>query len=192
MQNKNVHSDQRYVDGLAQNDTAIINAIYKNFVPKVIGYIRKNSGSEAQAQDLIQEVLMVIYDQAHQQDLKLTCPFDAYFFLLCKRKWFNQLKKKRLQKVTINEEIVSEHKEADQFAFETAIFEEKQSLFNDMFKKLGKACQDLLKVVFELDDMKKTAEKLDISYAYARKKKSLCIGQLTELIQASPKYEQLK
>ena len=102
------------------------------------------------------------------------------------------MKKKRLQKVTINEEIVSEHKEADQFAFETTIFEEKQSLFNDMFKKLGKACQDLLKVVFELDDMKKTAEKLDISYAYARKKKSLCIGQLTELIQASPKYEQLK
>src|SRR5690606_40520873 len=56
-------------------------------------YVCKNSGDETAARDIIQETLITIYDQAKTKGLKLTCPFDAYFFLICKRKWLNTLKK---------------------------------------------------------------------------------------------------
>lgn len=186
------HADQKYIDGLRENNSFIIREIYEKFAPKVIHFICQNNGDEAKAKDVIQEVLLVIYDQACIKDLKLTCPFDAYFFLLCKRRWYNKLKKKKLDTVTIKEEIVSEHEGANHLEFETSLFEDQQELFKSMFGKLGKACQDLLKKSFEIDSMKKVAEQLDISYAYARKKKSLCIGQLTEMIQKSPRYKNLK
>ncbi|MCK8522534.1 sigma-70 family RNA polymerase sigma factor [Aquimarina sp. D1M17] len=192
MGNTKPHADQKYIDALLQNDTAILTEIYQKFAPKVIGYIKKNSGNETQAKDIIQETLIVLYKQAKEKGLKLTCPFDAYFFLLCKRKWINELKKKSNNEVTINEGVVSIDDESARFAEETALFEAKHELFTEMFDQLGKACKELLKATFTIKSMEEVAQKLGQSYGYVRKKKSLCIGQLTQLVQEAPKFNQLK
>ena len=191
MAEKKIHEDQKYVDGLLNNNSFIIQAIYDKFVPKVVNYIKQNSGDADQAQDIIQETIVTIYNQAKEKGLKLTCPFDAYFFLLCKRKWLNALKKKNNKEVTINEEVLSIDDDAQELAFETSLFGEKQALFNEMFQKLGTACKDLIKATFKIKSMEEVAASLGVSYAYARKKKSLCIGQLTKLVQESPKFNQL-
>ncbi|TYB76107.1 sigma-70 family RNA polymerase sigma factor [Bizionia gelidisalsuginis] len=191
MGDKKIHEDQKYIHGLLQNNSFIIQAIYDTFVPKVINYIKQNSGNATQAKDVVQEVLVTIYNQAKQKGLELTCPFDAYFFLLCKRKWLNELKKKTNKEVTINEEVLSKDDDAFTLAFETTVFGEKQELFNAMFQKLGDACKDLLKATFKIKSMEEVAKSLKITYAYARKKKSLCIGKLTKLVQESPKFNQL-
>ena len=191
MSDKKLHEDQKYIDGLAENNSFIIQVIYDKFAPKVINYIKQNSGDAYDAQDVIQETIITIYNQAKQKKLQLTCPFDAYFFLLCKRKWLNQLKKSKGKEVTINEEVLSKDDDAQVLSFETSIFENKQALFNEMFQQLGDACKDLLKATFKIKSMEEVAKNLDITYAYARKKKSLCIGQLTKLVKASPKFNRL-
>lgn len=191
MSNKKVHEDQKYIDGLVNNNSFIIQTIYDKFVPKVINYVKQNSGDEEYAQDVVQDTIITIYNQAIQKNLQLTCPFDAYFFLLCKRKWLNTLKKINNKEVTINEEVLSKDDDAAQFVFETFIFENKQNLFNQMFDQLGKACKDLLNATFKIKSMEEVAASLNVSYAYARKKKSLCIGQLTKMVQESPTFNQL-
>jgi RNA polymerase sigma factor (sigma-70 family) len=192
MSKKKIHEDQKYIEGLQQDNSFIIQTIYDKFVPKVINYIKNNNGNLNQAQDVIQEILIVIYNQANEKKLQLTCPFDAYFFLLCKRKWLNELKKSSLKEVTINDEVLSKDDDAEQLAFETSIFAKKQVLFNEMFQKLGNACKDLLKTTFKIKSMEEVASILGVSYAYARKKKSQCIGKLTKLVQESPTFNQLK
>ncbi len=191
MSEKKIHEDQKYIEGLLQNNSFIIQAIYDKFVPKVINYIKQNSGDADQAQDVIQETLITIYNQASQKKLQLTCPFDAYFFLLCKRKWLNELKKKTNKEVTINEEVLSKDDDSQELAFETSLFGEKQELFSTMFQKLGNACKDLLKATFKIKSMEEVAKSLGVTYAYARKKKSLCIGKLTKMVQESPQFNQL-
>lgn len=191
MSDKKIHEDQKYIDGLVNNNSFIIQTIYDKFVPKVVNYIKQNSGDAERAQDVVQETIITIYNQASQKNLQLTCPFDAYFFLLCKRKWLNQLKKSNNKEVTINEEVLSKDDDAAEFAFETSVFEGKQALFNQMFEKLGDACKNLLKTTFKIKSMEEVAANLNVSYAYARKKKSLCIGQLTKLVQESPTFNQL-
>ncbi|NMH87492.1 RNA polymerase sigma factor [Flavivirga algicola] len=191
MSEKKIHEDQKYIDGLLKNNSFIIQAIYDKFVPKVINYIRQNSGDNDKAQDVIQDTLITIYNQASQKKLQLTCPFDAYFFLLCKRKWLNELKKSSNKEVTINEDVLSKGDDAQELAFETSVFGEKQALFTEMFQKLGTACKDLLTATFKIKSMEEVAKSLGVTYAYARKKKSLCIGKLTELVRESPKFNQL-
>lgn len=191
MSNKKVHEDQKYIDGLVNNNSFIIQTIYDKFVPKVINYVKQNSGDEEYAQDVVQDTIITIYNQATKKNLQLTCPFDAYFFLLCKRKWLNTLKKINNKEVTINEEVLSKDDDAAQFVFETSIFENKQNLFNQMFDQLGKACKDLLNATFKIKSMEEVAASLNVSYAYARKKKSLCIGQLTKMVKESPTFNQL-
>ena len=192
MATHSLHEDQLYIDGLAQNNSQIIQAIYKKFVPKVIYYIKTNSGDYDRAQDVIQEVLLTIYDQAKTKKLQLTCPFDAYFFLLCKRKWLNELKKSSNKEVTITNENVYKDESTVEMANETEVFESKNQLFEMMFQKLGEKCQEILKTSFSTKTMEEVAEKLNVTYAYARKKKSLCTGELTKMIQESNQYKLLK
>ncbi len=192
MADKTLHPDQLYIDGLVQNNSTIIQTIYKKFVPKVKNYIRMNSGDDDEAQDVIQEVLITIYNQAKTKGLQLTCPFDAYFFLLCKRRWLNELKKTSNKEVTLQDENVSIDESVQDLAFQTEVFDEKQSLFDEMFQKLGEKCQEVLKLSFITKTMEEVAAKLNVTYAYVRKKKSLCTGQLTEMIQQSNRYQSLK
>ncbi len=192
MTQKNLHPDQIYIDGLLQNNSTIITSIYKKFVPKVKNYIRTNSGGDDQAQDVIQEVLLTIYNQAKTSGLQLTCPFDAYFFLLCKRRWLNELKKASNKEVTLLDENVSIKESVQEQTFQTEVFNDKQSLFDEMFQKLGEKCQEVLKLSFVTKTMEEVAEKLNVTYGYVRKKKSLCTGQLTEMIQQSSRYKSLK
>ena len=192
MANHSIHEDQVYIDGLAENNSAIIDSIYKKFVPKVIYYIKSNSGDYDKAQDVIQEVLVTIYDQAKTKGLQLTCPFDAYFFLLCKRRWINELKKTSNKQVTKLDENVYKDDVTTDMVNESEIFETKNQLFELMFQKLGEKCQEILKTSFTTKSMEEVAEMLQITYAYARKKKSLCTGELTKMIQESNQYKLLK
>lgn len=187
-----VHTDQKYVEALLINDSKLIAEIYTRFAPKVIGYIQKNSGNESAARDIIQEVLITIYDQAKTKGLTLSCPFDAYFFLICKRKWLTFLKKNKPLGVTINEEVTSIDRNVQQETDQTALYEDRASLFNQMLEQMGEACKKLLKLSFSIKSMEEVANKLGVSYAYARKKKSLCVGKLTEMVQGSAQYKTLK
>ena len=188
MSEKNSHPDQLYIEGLLQNNSSIIASIYKKFAPKVKNYIRTNSGDDDQAQDVIQEVLITIYNQAKTSGLQLSCPFDAYFFLLCKRRWLNELKKASNKEVTLQHENVSIEESVQEMTLRTEVFDNKQSLFDEMFQKLGDKCQEVLKLSFVTKTMEEVAEKLNVTYGYVRKKKSLCTGQLTEMIQQSPRF----
>lgn len=192
MKDVNLHQDQKYIDGLLQNNSAVIDSIYKNFAPKVKQYIKNNSGDYDQAQDVIQEVLITIYNQAKVKGLQLTCPFDAYFFLLCKRRWLNELKKPVNKEVTIIDDKVSSNESVQEMVFQTETFDEKQSLFDEMFLKLGEKCQEVLKLSFVIKTMEEVAEKLNVTYGYVRKKKSLCTGELTKMIQESTRFASAK
>ncbi|TDP03937.1 RNA polymerase sigma factor [Flavobacterium sp. 245] len=192
MEKIKIHSDQMYIDGLAANDSVIIESIYKKFVPKVVFFVLNNSGDRDQAQDIVQEVMILLYNQAKAGTLKLTCPFDAYFFLLCKRKWLNEFKKISNKGVTIHEDVVSINESALELIAQTEEFDEKQKLFDTMFQKLGDKCQELLKLSFSVKSMEEVAEKLNVTYGYVRKKKSLCIGQLTQWIQEAKNFNSLK
>jgi len=188
MTEKKLHPDQLYIDGLVENNSAVIQSIYKQFVPKVKNYIRNNSGDDDEAQDVIQEVLITIYNQAKIKGLQLTCPFDAYFFLLCKRRWLNELKKSSNKEVTLKDDTVSIDASVQEMTSQTEVFDEKQSLFDEMFQKLGDKCREVLQLSFVLKTMEEVAAKLNVTYGYVRKKKSLCTGQLTEMIQQSPRF----
>ncbi|WP_252737193.1 MULTISPECIES: RNA polymerase sigma factor [Reichenbachiella] len=184
------HSDQRYIQGLLENDRYLVQEIYEKFAPKVVAFVKSNQGDESSASDLIQDTLIVIYRQAQDKGLLLTCPFEAYFLLLCKRRWWNQLKSRKTE-VTIEDETLSINEGQDELVSLSEVHEAKCTLFEKKFEALGDKCKELLRLSLKLDSMKEVAEKLGVSYAYARKKKSTCMGSLTEMVRTSDEYKNL-
>ena len=127
-QNK-IHPDQKYIDGIAANDSVIIEMIYKKFAPKVFQFIHHNSGDKDQAQDVVQEIMILLFNQAKAGKLQLTCPFDAYFFLLGKRRWLNELKNSGNKQGTIYENVVSVNESAHELIAQTEKFEEEEKRY---------------------------------------------------------------
>lgn len=192
MKTKKTHSDQQYIDALIANDNILINEIYTKFAPKVIAYVCKNSGDETAARDIIQETLITIYDQAKTKGLQLTCPFDAYFFLICKRKWLNSIKKSGNKEVTIEEERLYISDDTDEQVEKAQQFEEQQNLYMAVLSKMGETCKRIITLGFSAMSMQEVADLMSVTYAYARKKKSLCLSKLTQLIKESAQYRKLQ
>ena len=190
--NQKQHADHIYIEALLNNNSRVLSIIYEKYSHKIVSYVKKNNGNSDDAQDIIQETLVTIYHQAKEKNFILTCPFDAYFYLLCKRRWLNELKKRGNNRVTILDDNTSITEEQEQQVEETEIFEKQSQLFESKFKELGKKCQELLKTAFKIKSMEKVAEILGITYGYARKKKSQCMGKLTQLVKNSNEYHQLK
>jgi RNA polymerase sigma factor (sigma-70 family) len=190
MEESKPHPDHKYISALITNDHYGLAEIYRKFSGKVVSFVRNNNGDIEDARDVIQETLITIYQQAREKKFILTCPFDAYFFLLCKRRWLNKLKGKK--EVTIGEEETSIPDDGLRVALETELFESQQALFEAKFSELGDKCQEVLRLSFKLPTMEAVAVALSVTYGYVRKKKSLCLGQLTELIRQSPEYRNLK
>lgn len=189
---KTAHADQKYIIALLNNNNKVLGELYQKFSDKIVRYVISNSGSRDDAQDVIQETLIAIYHQAKEKNLILTCPFEAYFFLLCKRKWLNKINKKDIKKVTVLLDIVSVSDEQERIAEETEIYEKRTSLIQEKLLELGGKCKELLDVVFTIKKMDKVAKALGITYGYARKKKSECMGKLTKMVRSSSKYNKLK
>ena len=104
----------------------------------------------------------------------------------------NKIKKYSNKGVTIPDDFTSVNEPTEEMVAQTEEFEEKQQLFDAMFQRLGEKCQEVLKWSFTLKSMEEVAEKLNVTYGYVRKKKSLCVGQLTQWIQETNRFKSLK
>jgi len=179
------HSDQRYIEALLQNDKQVVGEIYQRFAPAIRAYILKNSGSEDDAADIFQESLIDIYNQAKHKSLQLTCPFEPFLLLVCKRKWLNEIKKRGHSPVTKGSDDLSDWGE-DTFAAAESVSneEDKARIFLEQFQRLGEKCREILRLSLTGDRQEKIAEALGVTYGYLRKKKSECMATLLSYIQA--------
>ncbi len=182
---KLIHTDQRYLTGLLQNDTTLVREIYSRFAGKVKAYIIQNNGSQDDAADIFQESLIDIYQQAQHKGLQLTCPFEPFFLLVCKRKWLNELKKRGRQGVTKDpDDVYNLGEDVFALAEQLQLQEDKASLFMAMFQQLGERCREIINKCLGYKPQDEVAEELGVSYAYLRKKKSECTTELIKLIKA--------
>lgn len=181
-----IHPDQRYLEGLLNNDNQVVDEIYRLFSPGIRSWIIQNSGTEDDAADIFQESLIDIYNQAKCKGLQLTCPFQPFLLLVCKRKWLNEIKKRGTRQVTKSSDDLSEYGE-DVFAAaeRVGVEEEKARLFFQQFERLGEKCREILRMSLTGQRQEQIAELLGVTYGYLRKKKSECMATLLSYVQAA-------
>jgi RNA polymerase sigma factor (sigma-70 family) len=150
-------------------------------------YIIANSGTEDDAADIFQEVLTEIYRQAVNKQLQLTCPFEPFLLLLCKRKWLNALKKRGRQPVTKDIEDVSIGEDVFALAEQAQQQDHRMKVFLQCFERLGDGCREIIKKSMSGEAQEIIAAQLKVSYGYLRKKKSECMATLTKMIHSQLK-----
>jgi len=186
------HSDQYLIEGLANNDSVVINEIYKKYSSKMYNWIKQHNGDHEQAQDIFQEAIIAIYRKAVDKSFVLTCPFDAFLFAVIRNKWYTFLKNHQKVVVTNTDDVAySLTASVEQDAKKIMQYEEQHNLLLQKLEELHDGCKEVLKLSWSGLGMDEVASKLQVTYAYIRKKKSICMAKLMESIKNSELYSQL-
>ncbi|MCU7551968.1 sigma-70 family RNA polymerase sigma factor [Chitinophagaceae bacterium LB-8] len=187
------HPDQKYIDALVNNDFTLLEELYQKFSGKIKWMVLQNNGSSSDAADIFQEALMSIFHKAKTQNFTLSCPLDAFLYVVCKNKWLKELNKRKAGGVT-NSDPEEYHIGENCFllAEECQLKQERMELLHEKLSELGESCQQLLRLSWSGKSMDEVAQILKVTYGYARKKKSECMSKLMQLVKQSPKFDFLK
>ncbi len=177
-----IHPDQRYLEGLAQNDYKVIAEIDQRYRKVLTSWVRNNSGATEDAEDLFTETLLAIFDRLQQpQPLMLTRPFGAYFMGVAKNKWFEILRKRKKEEKVRNDQVQQYIDESDESIEEELIkieaASERFQRLERTFVQLSELCRQLIDLFFNRGlGTSEIVERLNFNSEdtyYVRKKKCL-------------------
>lgn len=183
-------TDSEIIKGIRDKNNKILRVLYEKSLPSVRKFVLDNSGNYDDANDVLQEGIIMIYQKVREASEELNISVPGYLVATCKNIWLMKLR--RMKKMIVNSDKV-EHLERSQ---ENLIFDiiqaEKDNLYRKHFLKLEEGCSTLLTYVFDGKTMTEIADLLNISIGYARKKKFLCKERLMNSIKNDEVYNELK
>ncbi|MEO1518078.1 MAG: sigma-70 family RNA polymerase sigma factor [Bacteroidota bacterium] len=186
----NEQSDDWILSGLRSPDKGkrnqALKAVYSQFYQSMTDFVCKNSGSEAEAADVFQDVIIVFYTNAQEEGFSLNCSIKTYLYSICRNLWFNTLRRKN--KVTPTDEL-PEIPEED--FVQVLLKTERQQLIAKAIERMGVGCKKILGFYyFDRFRMKKIAELMGLANEQvARNKKADCLRKLRKLMKETPGLE---
>ncbi len=184
-----MHPDQRFITYLQQHDNRGIAEIYRLYADKIARMISHNNGDAADAADVMQEALIDIYRLSADGKFVLTCPFEAFLVTVCKRKWLNVLKKRTTTPVTksLDDGFTIDRSDEREATAHADQLEREQAVMGAL-ESMGEKCREIIKACMGKEHQEQVAERLGLTYAYLRKKKSECMAKLGKLVKALPLF----
>ena len=137
-----------------------------------------------------QEALVVIYRKLDEDAFNISCTFKTYLYSVCRLLWLKQLEKQKTKN-----EFSIDHENFIELADETKDLSEQNerySLYQKYFKRLGEDCKKVLEMSLEKISLKQIAEIMGYkSEKYAKKRKYQCKERLINEIKNDPKFKEL-
>jgi len=134
---KERYNDREIIEGLRHGNDNVLNFIYKNYYGAVRNLVLNSFGSEEQARDIFQEVIIVIYNKLQDSNFKITSSFFTFFYAVVKNTWLDFRKRKKTNPIDyaldFNDEI---DVNSDDISF-LATRALQNNLFNSCLKQLS-------------------------------------------------------
>lgn len=173
-------TDHKLLQELKSGDTKTYEVLYERYFPMLKNHVLKNSGSEDEASDLFQDVMLVLHKNVRKEGFELTSSLKTYVFAIGKNQWYKKLReKKKFASVDI------QHLENNEFLSEEPVVERmgEKTLMEkvmDLMDKITPHCNSLLRSIFFKE---KSIEEIQEEYGYttkhnAQNQKYKCMKQL--------------
>jgi RNA polymerase sigma factor (sigma-70 family) len=178
-------SDSDVIDGIRRQDNKVLTYLYDAYYEVIRDHLKKNSGSEDDVYDVLQESVVILYKQVTGEGFTLTTDLKGYFFGIARNVWNAQLRyHSRITSLEAEPADVVDTDEVTSAALERIV--------SRSFALLKEDCQMVLKLFSEGDSYEEIALKMGLkNESYARRKKYLCKEALVEIIKTDPEYQDL-
>ncbi len=135
-------SDSELLSGLTSQDEKVLKTFYSKYLLRVRKYVLSNNGSDEDARDLFQDVLLVLFQKVRKPEFRLTCALGTYIYSVARFLWLKELSKRKwVSYQDVNREEVADIDADISFVNEK---NERLLLFRKCFEKLSEACRKVL------------------------------------------------
>jgi len=179
------YSDGDIIDGIKRQDNKILTYLYDVHFDMVRDHLRKNSGSDDDVYEVLQETVVILYRQVTGDGFTLTSDLKGYFFGIARNVWNTQLRYR--SRITSLDTDLPETADTEEV---TGVILER--IVSRSFALLKEDCQMILNLFSEGYTYEEIARKMGMkNETYARRKKYLCKEALMEIIRTDPEYQDL-
>jgi RNA polymerase sigma factor (sigma-70 family) len=182
MQNLIFFSDRQYIERIRLNDREVLGEIFLKYQGMVFNYVLKHGGKETDAEDILQEAIIVLWQKVNAGNFQLTSRLGTYLMGIAKNKWLAQLRKdKRLTSDDNREDPVDDNPSS----LERLLTDEKIKLVRRALEVIQPLCKKLLMLFyFEEKNMNDIAKIMNFANTdVVKSKKYQCKKALEEVIQ---------
>jgi RNA polymerase sigma factor (sigma-70 family) len=182
------YSQEELLERILQSDEEAITHLYDNYYHSVRYYIVKNSGTEEDAKDIFQEVLVVLFQKLRTGKFLLSSSLKTYLFSVASILWYKELRKRRQLPVT---ELFDE-KNVDAEIIESINKKEKLDLLRLKYEELSEDCKQLIRMYLNNIPIKEITALMGYSSDQHTKNRQLrCKKSLLNKIQSSEQFKEL-
>jgi RNA polymerase sigma factor (sigma-70 family) len=174
------YSDLQVVEAIRNGDPTFVDELYKRCRSEIQRYVCNNSGDFDEADDIIQETVITVYEKIKDGKFQLNNDTRLTTFLVAvaKNKWSNRLRAQgKLVSLPAHEEF-----DVEDETEELAMLEERYMELRRILEKLDEICREILRQRYWL---KKKFEELEIQTIKTtdaiKMKSSRCHKQLREM-----------
>lgn len=177
---KQLLSDGELVEGIRKGDDKAFRVLYSTAFPSVKSFVLNNNGKEADAEDVLQDGMVALWDNVKQDKFILQdgVKVSSYLIKICKYRWLDRLKSADYKlSVALNPTIDNEDSGSN--VLNELISSEEIAQFEGRFGKLGEKCQTILKLYYyEKKSMAEIAELLQMQPSSVKNEKYRCMEKL--------------
>lgn len=179
------YSDSDLIDGIRKQDSKILTYLYDAYHEVVRDHLAKNSGSDDDVYDVLQETIVILYKQVTEDGFTLTSDLKGYFFGIARNVWNMQLRhRSRLTSLELEPADMADTEDTTDAIMERIV--------TRSFAMLKDDCQLILRLFSEGRTYEEIAAMMGLrNESYARRKKYLCKEALMEIIKTDPEYQDL-
>jgi RNA polymerase sigma factor (sigma-70 family) len=170
----------------AGSDEAI-RYLYRTQYQLTEAYIKQNSGTAEDAEDIFQEVVLIFIEIVKKDKFRGESSVSTFLYALTRNTWLNELKRRGKSK--LRDEIFEKGKDKETMDVSHFIANRETKLqLMQLVEKLGENCKKiLLAFYFENLAIKEILQKLDYeNEQVVRNKKYKCLKQLEQMITGEP------
>lgn len=186
----NISLEKTLLEGLAKEDKASIEQIYRDNYSMIQSFILNNSGTTDDAADIFQESMIVLFEKSKSPDFELNCQLKTYIYSVSRRLWLKRLQQmQRFGRQAENvEDVIPVEEDLD-------MHEKRQQDFSIMetaMSKIGEPCKSLLEAYYiQKKQMQQIADEFGYTNAdNAKTQKYKCLVRLKKLFFAQYKNGQ--
>jgi RNA polymerase sigma factor (sigma-70 family) len=183
------HSDQALVAALRGGGDvdAAVRFLYRQYYGVLSTYTRQNSGTQQDAEDVFQEVVVTFMELVSQNKFRGESSIKTFLYSLNRHIWLNELKKRnRMQQRNLKFETAKGESEADVSGYIAG--REARGQMMQVISQLGDACKQVLTAFYYHDlSIKEILALLPYeNEQVVRNKKYKCLKKLEEMLHADP------
>lgn len=184
-------TDQQIIEGIRNKDSFVLNQVYALFRPKVINFVLYNEGTEYDAEDVLQESIVIIYKEVIKDGFVLRKSFDSYFGAIFKNTWKCIAKLKN--RISLRPGFSEEMRDIEPDFYQDFKRDLYKRIITETLTKMGGNCQLVLEMFYyDKLPMQEIADNLGYKSAQmAKNKRFRCLAILKKMIKTHYLYSNL-